>query len=93
MAALRVLACAALPVGAALADDTAHIAALEPRIEKLEAALSLVQSTTSSPAAAPAAKTATALPAPGTTPVALNGIWALKLFSPSARLNQATRVR
>ena len=71
-AMLRVLSCVTLPVGAALADDAARIATLEARIEKLEAALSLVQSTTSSPATAPAAKPVAALPGASTTHVALN---------------------
>ena len=55
-AALRILTCAILPIGAALADDTAKIALLEARIEKLEAALNLAQNSASSMAIVPVAK-------------------------------------
>ena len=73
LAILGVLGCAVWPVGAAFADDTARIAALEARIEKLEAALSAAQNvpqnlTLTSAAAKPQA----ALPAAGTAHVALN---------------------
>ena len=84
-AIMRVLSFSTLPVGAALADDSARIALLEARIEKLEAALSLAQSSPAVPASAALAArpestgASTAKPAPvaalppsSTTHVALN---------------------